>query len=143
MKKIFIVVMLLMMLCACGADTEPEQSVDIPTNDVESVTKPDNDLGEIIANVDVILKENMGDNIIATEYSEDTGRYMVLMTVDGIDNVYGTSDFYEFCYQVDSLSKTINENIGLPNVIIISSDTDVNVCLYATDCGENITHIFS
>ena len=130
-----------LLLCSCGAK---QPRVVLPVvEDTESSEQTNENLSLKIDIVDGVINENLGEYVIGTEYSAETGRYMILMVMDGMSDAYGTREFKETCEALDSLSKTISEGIGLKNVIVLSSDKDIDICLYATDCGKDITHIFN
>jgi len=140
-KYVAILLAAMLFLCSCGTQ-QPKVVLPVPESTQSSAQMNEN-VSVKISIVDSVIEESLGEYIIGTEYSAETGRYMILMVMDGMSDAYGTREFKETCEALDSLSKTISDGIGLKNVIVLSSDKDIDICLYATDCGKDITHIFN
>lgn len=136
MKKICMLLAMLMLLCSCGTEKEVVTPTPEPVATVETTEN-------LIEAVDAIVNEVLGEYILITDYSEDTGVYMMLMTMDGIEDAYNTSEFKTVCGLLDDLSVLIHDDMGVDNVILLVSDNDIDICLYATDNGEDITFIFN
>ena len=141
MKKcVLIILSVIMILCSCNAKKNEEPNIDLDITKVEKETKiPSKE--DIIAQVDAIIMENLGDSVLATEYDEETETYFVMLTIEDIAIASHTSEFKELCGTLANISKTIYDGIGLNNVFVFVDDKNTDICLYATNNGDDITSI--
>ena len=141
MKKLILIALMALSLCSCGA-TNTEKTISSPSLSSSVEIKPNKDIEEVVDAVDGVLKESLGEYIFASGYSEETGKYMALMSFDGINEVYGSEEFDTICDMLDDVSIAIYRDLDLENVLVLCSDDDSSACLYATDSGDDITYIF-
>ena len=90
----------------------------------------------VIDELDKTVREYLGDDVIETDYEDDT--YYILIAIEDVNSAYiiMAADVDE---SIDSLSETINDTFDIDCVIFVVDDATHDDLLYATLNGNDIT----
>ena len=90
----------------------------------------------VIDELDKTVREYLGDDVIETDYEDDT--YYILIAIEDVNSAYiiMAADGDE---SIDSLSETINDTFDIDCVIFVVDDATHDDLLYATLNGNDIT----
>ena len=90
----------------------------------------------MIDELDKTVREYLGDDVIETDYEDDT--YYILIAIEDVNSAYiiMAADVDE---SIDSLSETINDTFDIDCVIFVVDDATHDELLYATLNGNDIT----
>lgn len=90
----------------------------------------------VIDELDKTVREYLGDDVIETDYDDDT--YYILIAIEDVNSAYiiMAADVDE---SIDSLSETINDTFDIDCVIFVVDDATHDNLLYATLNGNDIT----
>lgn len=119
MKKIIAIILTVLTifsLTACGGkDTKGNSAVD---------------------ELDKMVKDELGDMVIGTNYEDDV--YYIFVQMDGISSTYAIT-YSGLDDSFDGLSETIYELTEIENAICVVSDMDCEEILYVSYNGNDIT----
>lgn len=138
MKKIIAIVFAILTifsLTACGNKPEAPTKETTPIED--KVVEPSTPtMDDVIDELDKTVREYLGDDVIETDYEDDT--YYILIAIEDVNSAYiiMAADVDE---SIDSLSETINDTFDIDCVIFVVDDATHNELLYATLNGNDVT----
>ena len=137
MKKIIAIVFAILTitsLTACGNKATTNGNDYKPSIDdiIVEETPPYN----VIDELDKTVREYLGDDVIETDYEDDT--YYIFIAIEDVNSAYiiMAADVDE---SIDSLSETINDTFDIDCVIFVVDDETHDDLLYATLNGNDIT----
>lgn len=106
-------------------------------NEVEQVeTNIEPDV-ETIKEINDLMWENLGTNLLECGYDEESGCYMVFLYVNAIDNKYQAND-YKIDKSLDNLTKSVKESYGVDCAAFLMDSFTVSNIIYSTINGKEI-----
>lgn len=101
---------------------------------VETNIKPD---VETVKEINDLMWENLGTNLLECGYDEESGCYMVFLYVNAIDNKYQAND-YKIDKSLNNLTKSIKESYGVDCAAFLMDSFTVSNIIYSTLNGKEI-----
>ena len=139
MKKIIAImfaILTITSLAACGNKPMPtNERENIPVED-KIVETPAPSKTNWIDELDKMVKEYLGDDVLATSYEDDT--YYILIAIGDVNSAYMIAAT-EVDESIDLLSETISDTFDVDCAIFVVDDVTHDVLLYATLNGNDIT----
>ena len=106
-------------------------------NEVEQVeTNIEPDV-ETVKEINDLMWENLGTNLLECGYDEESGCYMVFLYVNAIDNKYQAND-YKIDKSLDNLTKSVKESYGVDCAAFLMDSFTVSNIIYSTLNGKEI-----
>lgn len=106
-------------------------------NEVEQVeTNIEPDV-ETVKEINDLMWENLGTNLLECGYDEESGCYMVFLYVNAIDNKYQAND-YKIDKSLDNLTKFIKESYGVDCAAFLMDSFTASNIIYSTLNGKEI-----
>lgn len=146
--KVFgIAVIIVLILMIASSITKENDNADNPDvgainqiedEQVETNIEPD---VETVKEINDLMWENLGTNLLECGYDEESGCYMVFLYVNAIDNKYQAND-YKIDESLDNLTKCIKETYGVDCAAFLMDSFTVSNIIYSTLNGKeiNIAH---
>lgn len=137
MKKIIAIVFAILTitsLAACGNKATTNGNDYKPS--IDDTIVEETPTYNVIDELDKTVREYLGDDVIETDYEDDT--YYILIAIEDVNSAYiiMAADVDE---SIDSLSETINDTFDIDCVIFVVDDATHDDLLYATLNGNDIT----
>ena len=137
MKNIFAIVCAILnitSMTACGNKATTNGNDYKPS--IDDTIVEETPTYNVIDELDKTVREYLGDDVIETDYEDDT--YYILIAIEDVNSAYiiMTADVDE---SIDSLSETINDTFDIDCVIFVVDDATHDDLLYATLNGNDIT----
>lgn len=137
MKKIIAIVFAILTiasLTACGNKATTNGNDYNPS--IDDTIVEETPTYNVIDELDKTVREYLGDDVIETDYEDDT--YYILIAIEDVNSAYiiMAADVDE---SIDSLSETINDTFDIDCVIFVVDDATHDDLLYATLNGNDIT----
>ena len=137
MKKIISIVFAILTitsLTACGNKATTNGNDYKPS--IDDTIVEETPTYNVIDELDKTVREYLGDDVIETDYEDDT--YYILIAIEDVNSAYiiMAADVDE---SIDSLSETINDTFDIDCVIFVVDDATHDDLLYATLNGNDIT----
>ena len=137
MKKIIAIVLAILTitsLTACGNKATTNGNDYKPS--IDDTIVEETPAYNVIDELDKTVREYLGDDVIETDYEDDT--YYILIAIEDVNSAYiiMAADVGE---SIDSLSETINDTFDIDCVIFVVDDATHDDLLYATLNGNDIT----
>ena len=137
MKKIIAIVFAILTiasLTACGNKATTNGNDYKPS--INDTIVEETPTYNVIDELDKTVREYLGDDVIETDYEDDT--YYILIAIEDVNSAYiiMAADVDE---SIDSLSETINDTFDIDCVIFVVDDATHDDLLYATLNGNDIT----
>ena len=137
MKKIIAIVVTILTitsLTACGNKVTTNGNDYKPS--IDDTIVEETPTYNVIDELDKTVREYLGDDVIETDYEDDT--YYILIAIEDVNSAYiiMAADVDE---SIDSLSETINDTFDIDCVIFVVDDATHDDLLYATLNGNDIT----
>lgn len=106
-------------------------------NEVEQVeTNIEPDV-ETVKEINDLMWENLGTNLLECGYDEESCCYMVFLYVNAIDNKYQAND-YKIDKSLDNLTKCVKESYGVDCAAFLMDSFTVSNIIYSTLNGKEI-----
>lgn len=146
--KVFgIAVIIVLILMIASSITKENDNADNPNvgainqiedEQVETNIEPD---VETIKEINDLMWENLGTNLLECGYDEESGCYMVFLYVNAIDDKYQVNS-YKIDESLDNLTKCIKETYEVDCVAFLMDSFTVSNIIYSTLNGKeiNIAH---
>lgn len=106
----------------------------IEIEQIETNIKPD---VETVKEINDLMWENLGTNLLECGYDEESGCYMVFLYVNAIDNKYQANN-YKIDESLDNLTKCIKESYGVDCAAFLMDSFTVSNIIYSTLNGKEI-----
>lgn len=146
--KVFgITVIIVLILMIASSITKENDNADNPDvgainqieyEQVETNIEPD---VETVKEINDLMWENLGTNLLECGYDEESGCYMVFLYVNAIDDKYQVNS-YKIDESLDNLTKCIKETYGVDCAAFLMDSFTVSNIIYSTLNGKeiNIAH---
>lgn len=146
--KVFgIAIIIVLILMIASSITKENDNADNPDvgainqiedEQVETNIEPD---VETVKEINDLMWENLGTNLLECGYDEESGCYMVFLYVNAIDNKYQANS-YKIDESLDNLTKCIKETYGVDCAAFLMDSFTVSNIIYSTLNGKeiNIVH---
>lgn len=146
--KVFgIAVIIVLILMIASSITKENDNSDNPNvgainqiedEQVETNIEPD---VETVKEINDLMWENLGTNLLECGYDEESGCYMVFLYVNAIDDKYQANS-YKIDESLDNLTKCIKEAYGVDCAAFLMDSFTVSNIIYSTLNGKeiNIVH---
>lgn len=146
--KVFgIAVIIVLILMIISSITKENDNADNPNigainqiedEQVETNIEPD---VETVKEINDLMWENLGTNLLECGYDEESGCYMVFLYVNAIDDKYQANS-YKIDESLDNLTKCIKETYGVDCAAFLMDSFTVSNIIYSTLNGKeiNIAH---
>lgn len=146
--KVFgIAVIIVLILMIASSITKENDNSDNPNvgainqiedEQVETNIEPD---VETVKEINDLMWENLGTNLLECGYDEESGCYMVFLYVNAIDDKYQVNS-YKIDESLDNLTKCIKETYGVDCAAFLMDSFTVSNIIYSTLNGKeiNIVH---
>lgn len=146
--KVFgIAVIIVLILMIASSITKENNNADNPNvgainqiedEQVETNIEPD---VETVKEINDLMWENLGTNLLECGYDEESGCYMVFLYINAIDNKYQANS-YKIDESLDNLTKCIKETYGVDCAAFLMDSFTVSNIIYSTLNGKeiNIVH---
>lgn len=146
--KVFgIAVIIILILMIASSITKENNNADNPNvgainqiedEQVETNIEPD---VETVKEINDLMWENLGTNLLECGYDEESGCYMVFLYVNAIDDKYQANS-YKIDESLDNLTKFIKETYGVDCAAFLMDSFTVSNIIYSTLNGKeiNIAH---
>lgn len=146
--KVFgIAVIIVLILMIASSITKENDNSDNPNvgainqiedEQVETNIEPD---VETVKEINDLMWENLGTNLLECGYDEESGCYMVFLYVNAIDDKYQANS-YKIDESLDNLTKCIKETYGVDCAAFLMDSFTVSNIIYSTLNGKeiNIVH---
>lgn len=146
--KVFgIAVIIVLILMIASSITKENDNADNPNvgainqiedEQVETNIEPD---VETVKEINDLMWENLGTNLLECGYDEESGCYMVFLYVNAIDDKYQANS-YKIDESLDNLTKCIKETYGVDCAAFLMDSFTVSNIIYSTLNGKeiNIVH---
>lgn len=142
--KVFgIAVIIVLILMIASSITKEKDNANNPNvgainqiedEQVETNIEPDI---ETVKEINDLMCENLGTNLLECGYDEESGCYMVFLYVNAIDNKYQAND-YKIDKSLDNLTKCIKESYGVDCAAFLIDSFTVSNIIYSTLNGKEI-----
>lgn len=110
----------------------------IEDEQVETNIEPD---VETVKEINDLMWENLGTNLLECGYDEESGCYMVFLYVNAIDDKYQAND-YKIDESLDNLTKCIKETYGVDCAAFLMDSFTVSNIIYSTLNGKEINIVY-
>lgn len=146
--KVFgIAVIIVLILMIISSITKENDNSDNPNvgainqiedEQVETNIEPD---VETVKEINDLMWENLGTNLLECGYDEESGCYMIFLYVNAIDDKYQVNS-YKIDESLDNLTKCIKETYGVDCAAFLMDSFTVSNIIYSTLNGKeiNIVH---
>lgn len=146
--KVFgIAVIIILILMIASSITKENNNADNPNvgtinqiedEQVETNIEPD---VETVKEINDLMWENLGTNLLECGYDEESGCYMIFLYVNAIDDKYQVNS-YKIDESLDNLTKCIKETYGVDCTAFLMDSFTVSNIIYSTLNGKeiNIAH---
>lgn len=146
--KVFgITVIIVLILMIASSITKENDNADNPDvgainqiedEQVETNIEPD---VETVKEINDLMWENLGTNLLECGYDEESGCYMVFLYINAIDDKYQANS-YKIDESLDNLTKCIKETYGVDCAAFLMDSFTVSNIIYSTLNGKeiNIVH---
>lgn len=146
--KVFgIAVIIVLILMIASSITKENNNADNPNvgtinqiedEQVETNIEPD---VETVKEINDLMWENLGTNLLECGYDEESGCYMIFLYVNAIDDKYQVNS-YKIDESLDNLTKCIKETYEVDCVAFLMDSFTVSNIIYSTLNGKeiNIAH---
>lgn len=146
--KVFgIAVIIVLILMIASSITKENDNADNPDvgainqiedEQVETNIEPD---VETVKEINDLMWENLGTNLLECGYDEESGCYMIFLYVNAIDDKYQVNS-YKIDESLDNLTKCIKETYEVDCVAFLMDSFTVSNIIYSTLNGKeiNIAH---
>lgn len=146
--KVFgIAVIIVLILMIASSITKENDNADNPDvgainqiedEQVETNIEPD---VETVKEINDLMWENLGTNLLECGYDEESGCYMIFLYVNAIDDKYQANS-YKIDESLDNLTKCIKETYGVDCAAFLMDSFTVSNIIYSTLNGKeiNIVH---
>ena len=146
--KVFgIAVIIVLILMIASSITKENNNADNPNvgainqiedEQVETNIEPD---VETVKEINDLMWENLGTNLLECGYDEESGCYMIFLYVNAIDDKYQANS-YKIDESLDNLTKCIKETYGVDCAAFLMDSFTVSNIIYSTLNGKeiNIVH---
>lgn len=139
-----IIVLILMIISSITKENDNADNPDvgainqIEDEQVETNIEPD---VETVKEINDLMWENLGTNLLECGYDEESGCYMVFLYVNAIDDKYQANS-YKIDESLDNLTKCIKETYGVDCAAFLMDSFTVSNIIYSTLNGKeiNIAH---
>lgn len=139
-----IIVLILMIASSITKENDNANNPDvgainqIEDEQVETNIEPD---VETVKEINDLMWENLGTNLLECGYDEESGCYMVFLYVNAIDDKYQANS-YKIDESLDNLTKCIKETYGVDCAAFLMDSFTVSNIIYSTLNGKeiNIAH---
>lgn len=142
--KVFgISVIIVLILMIASSITKENDNSDNPNvgainqiedEQVETNIEPD---VETVKEINDLMWENLGTNLLECGYDEESGCYMVFLYVNAIDDKYQANS-YKIDESLDNLTKCIKETYGVDCAAFLMDSFTVSNIIYSTLNGKEI-----
>lgn len=142
--KVFgIAVIIVLILMIASSITKENDNADNPNvgainqiedEQVETNIEPD---VETVKEINDLMWENLGTNLLECGYDEESGCYMVFLYVNAIDDKYQANS-YKIDESLDNLTKCIKETYGVDCAAFLMDSFTVSNIIYSTLNGKEI-----
>lgn len=142
--KVFgIAVIIILILMIASSITKENNNADNPNvgainqiedEQVETNIEPD---VETVKEINDLMWENLGTNLLECGYDEESGCYMVFLYVNAIDDKYQANS-YKIDESLDNLTKFIKEIYGVDCAAFLMDSFTVSNIIYSTLNGKEI-----
>lgn len=142
--KVFgIAVIIILILMIASSITKENNNADNPNvgainqiedEQVETNIEPD---VETVKEINDLMWENLGTNLLECGYDEESGCYMVFLYVNAIDDKYQANS-YKIDESLDNLTKCIKETYGVDCAAFLMDSFTVSNIIYSTLNGKEI-----
>lgn len=142
--KVFgIAVIIVLILMIASSITKENDNADNPDvgainqiedEQVETNIEPD---VETVKEINDLMWENLGTNLLECGYDEESGCYMVFLYVNAIDDKYQANS-YKIDESLDNLTKCIKEAYGVDCAAFLMDSFTVSNIIYSTLNGKEI-----
>lgn len=135
-----IIALILMIISSITKENDNADNPDvgainqIEDEQVETNIEPDI---ETVKEINDLMWENLGTNLLECGYDEESGCYMVFLYVNAIDNKYQAND-YKINESLDNLTKCIKETYGVDCAAFLMDSFTVSNIIYSTLNGKEI-----
>lgn len=147
LKAFGIAVIIVLILMIASSITKENDNSDNPNvgainqiedEQVETNIEPD---VETVKEINDLMWENLGTNLLECGYDEESGCYMVFLYVNAIDDKYQANS-YKIDESLDNLTKCIKETYGVDCAAFLMDSFTVSNIIYSTLNGKeiNIVH---
>lgn len=136
--KVFgIAIIIVLILMIASSITKENDNADNPDvgainqiedEQVETNIEPD---VETVKEINDLMWENLGTNLLECGYDEESGCYMVFLYVNAIDNKYQANS-YKIDESLDNLTKCIKETYGVDCAAFLMDSFTVSNIIYST-----------
>lgn len=143
LKAFGIAVIIVLILMIASSITKENDNADNPNvgainqiedEQVETNIKPD---VETVKEINDLMWENLGTNLLECGYDEESGCYMVFLYVNAIDDKYQANS-YKIDESLDNLTKCIKETYGVDCAAFLMDSFTVSNIIYSTLNGKEI-----
>lgn len=142
--KVFgIAVIIVFILMIASSITKENDNADNPNvgainqiedEQIETNIEPD---VETVKEINDLMWENLGTNLLECGYDEESGCYMVFLYVNAIDDKYQANS-YKIDESLDNLTKFIKETYGVDCAAFLMDSFTVSNIIYSTLNGKEI-----
>lgn len=147
LKAFGIAVIIVLILMIANSITKENDNADNPNvgainqiedEQVETNIEPD---VETVKEINDLMWENLGTNLLECGYDEESGCYMVFLYINAIDDKYQANS-YKIDESLDNLTKRIKETYGVDCAAFLMDSFTVSNIIYSTLNGKeiNIAH---
>jgi hypothetical protein len=147
LKAFGIAVIIVLILMIASSITKENDNADNPNvgainqiedEQVETNIEPD---VETVKEINDLMWENLGTNLLECGYDEESGCYMVFLYINAIDDKYQVNS-YKIDESLDNLTKCIKETYGVDCAAFLMDSFTVSNIIYSTLNGKeiNIVH---
>lgn len=143
LKAFGIAVIIVLILMIASSITKENDNADNPNvgainqiedEQVETNIEPD---VETVKEINDLMWENLGTNLLECGYDEESGCYMVFLYVNAIDDKYQVNS-YKIDESLDNLTKCIKETYGVDCAAFLMDSFTVSNIIYSTLNGKEI-----
>lgn len=143
LKAFGIAVIIVLILMIASSITKENDNADNPNvgainqiedEQIETNIEPD---VETVKEINDLMWENLGTNLLECGYDEESGCYMVFLYVNAIDDKYQVNS-YKIDESLDNLTKCIKETYGVDCAAFLMDSFTVSNIIYSTLNGKEI-----
>ena len=147
LKAFGIAVIIVLILMIASSITKENNNADNPNvgainqiEDEQVKTNIEPDV-ETVKEINDLMWENLGTNLLECGYDEESGCYMVFLYVNAIDDKYQANS-YKIDESLDNITKCIKETYGVDCAAFLMDSFTVSNIIYSTLNGKeiNIVH---
>lgn len=143
LKAFGIAVIIVLILMIASSITKENDNADNPNvgainqiedEQIETNIEPD---VETVKEINDLMWENLGTNLLECGYDEESGCYMVFLYVNAIDDKYQVNS-YKIDESLDNLTKCMKETYGVDCSAFLMDSFTVSNIIYSTLNGKEI-----